>query len=196
MKGKKKIITLGLVSIFLLLSIASVSANNIYSSNGEPILQIDNVENNPDSRTQITRSDTVERGSEETFHFTVKNVGSDTLYLLDIKEDWENKDKDGFISYWFEGDFPLQPDESVLFHVKYEITNELFQHKVQKFSISIANTDEDVHYPATGKYNQYILEFTINADGVVESKIIDNDLSPIKDIIKNRFPIIYNLFLK
>jgi len=76
------------------------------------------------------------------------------------------------------------------------LTNKIFQHKVQKFSISIANTDENVHYPATGKYNQYIIEFTINVDGVFESKIINNDVFTIKNMIKNRFPIIYNLFLK
>ena len=196
MSKKRRMIAIGLVSMFILTAIScmSVNAENINANYyEEPILQIDNVQNNPTARTQITRDATIKRGSEKTFYFTIKNVGGGQLYIPNINDDWESRGRDGFVSYWFDGDFPLEHGESLIMSVKYDLTNELRQHKSQFFSIAITNTDDDVHYPTSGKYNQYIIQFTITADGVIDSEI-KNDKPDIRDIFQNSFSFLFNLF--
>ena len=98
MNKSKKIITIGLVAIFLLTIISALSANASYinlNSYEVPFLKIDDVENNPNGLTNIDKSGETKRNSVINFDLILENIGGDDLYLhsgsldgLDINKDW------------------------------------------------------------------------------------------------------------
>ena len=193
MNTKKKIIILGLVSIFLITAVSSITVNaeKVNMLSNYPILKIDDISYNPDARQKISKSSTTNIGEIVSFDFELKNIGGGDL-KIDINSNWYEKNKDGSLTYHTKGAYPIESGESINLQLEYELTDTKIQHKVQQFSIAITNEDDYIHAPQSGRYNQYIIEFTFNVNGAILSKIKDRSVNSLFELLQNRFPMVFS----